>query len=329
MCAYPHTRKRRALTGAATDDVAALARQYGPTVFRAAWRILGISRRRRRRAAAAVPAAHRIAAARGGIRGRRISPPRRRGWPSTHLRRQRRWRLLAPLWKAEEPDDSPAEDAERAEAAPFPALRARADSIHAMPSCFVMRHLHGLVARRHRPRRSASRKTTSVSVCIARVSRSKQCRRGAVPMNTLDQTLESVRREPDGRCGGRGRAAQARSADRRARRARRVAVRAASAAGWRRRLRRRSVALAVLLLPLTPTPALAFSAVQKHLRDFRTLRFDIEQRMNGARTCRDARRHDARRQCAHRRRRRTSTVVVNSAEQTRAHADACRRASPW
>ena len=30
-----------AVNDAAQDDVAALARQYGPTVFRAAWRILG------------------------------------------------------------------------------------------------------------------------------------------------------------------------------------------------------------------------------------------------------------------------------------------------
>jgi hypothetical protein len=32
---------------------------------------------------------------------------------------------------------------------------------------------------------------------------------------------------------------------------------------------------------LHPTPVLAFSEIQKHFRDFRTLRFDIEQRMNG------------------------------------------------
>jgi hypothetical protein len=41
------------------------------------------------------------------------------------------------------------------------------------------------------------------------------------------------------------------------------------------------VAVAMLWLPLNPTPALAFAQVQQHLRDFRTLRFDMEQRMNG------------------------------------------------
>ncbi|HEX6637479.1 MAG TPA: hypothetical protein VF033_07465 [Steroidobacteraceae bacterium] len=39
--------------------------------------------------------------------------------------------------------------------------------------------------------------------------------------------------------------------------------------------------LAALWLPLAPTQALAFSDVQQHFRDFRSLRFDIEQRMNG------------------------------------------------
>jgi hypothetical protein len=42
-----------------------------------------------------------------------------------------------------------------------------------------------------------------------------------------------------------------------------------------------AVALAVLLLPLTPTPAIAFSQVQAHFRDFRTLRFDMTQSATG------------------------------------------------
>ena len=45
-----------------------------------------------------------------------------------------------------------------------------------------------------------------------------------------------------------------------------------------------SAAIAViagLWLQLSPTPAMAFSAVQQHFRDFSTLRFEIEQRMNG------------------------------------------------
>ena len=41
------------------------------------------------------------------------------------------------------------------------------------------------------------------------------------------------------------------------------------------------VAVAMLWLPLNPSPALAFAQVQQHFRDFRTLRFDMEQRMNG------------------------------------------------
>ena len=42
-----------------------------------------------------------------------------------------------------------------------------------------------------------------------------------------------------------------------------------------------AVAVAMLWLPLNPSPALAFAQVQQHFRDFRTLRFDTEQRMNG------------------------------------------------
>lgn len=42
-----------------------------------------------------------------------------------------------------------------------------------------------------------------------------------------------------------------------------------------------AVVAAVVLLPLGPMPALAFSEVQQHFRDFNTLRFEIEQRMNG------------------------------------------------
>jgi outer membrane lipoprotein-sorting protein len=37
----------------------------------------------------------------------------------------------------------------------------------------------------------------------------------------------------------------------------------------------------MLWLPFGPTPALAFAKIQEHFRDFRTLRFDMEQRMNG------------------------------------------------
>lgn len=41
------------------------------------------------------------------------------------------------------------------------------------------------------------------------------------------------------------------------------------------------VALAMLWLPLFPSSALAFADVQQHFRDFRTLRFEFEQRMDG------------------------------------------------
>ena len=106
------------VSGADGDDIAALARQYGPTVFRAAWRVLGTR-------AASEDVQQQVFL-------RLIeSPPRNvESWPAylttmstrlaiDHLRRQRRWRLLAPLWKADEPVDSPAEDAERAEASRF------------------------------------------------------------------------------------------------------------------------------------------------------------------------------------------------------------------
>lgn len=131
-----------AMTVVPTDDVAALARQYGPAVFRAAWRILGTK-------AAAEDVQQQLFL-------RLIeSPPRDvQSWPAyltasatrlaiDALRRQRRWRLLAPLWKSDEPEDSPAEDAERAENARF--LRQALARLNPRDaSCFVMRHFHGL-----------------------------------------------------------------------------------------------------------------------------------------------------------------------------------------
>jgi hypothetical protein len=39
--------------------------------------------------------------------------------------------------------------------------------------------------------------------------------------------------------------------------------------------------MAVIWLPLNPSTALAFGDVQKHFRDFHSLRFDVEQRVNG------------------------------------------------
>jgi RNA polymerase sigma-70 factor (ECF subfamily) len=155
-----------AVSGAINDDVAALARQYGPAVFRAAWRVLGTR-------AAAEDVQQQVFL-------RLIeSPPRNiESWPAylttmstrlaiDHLRRQRRWRLLAPLWKADDPEDSPAEDAERAEASRFMrAALARLNSRDA--SCFVMRHLHGLAPAAIGAALGISENHVSVSVHRAR-----------------------------------------------------------------------------------------------------------------------------------------------------------------
>jgi len=155
-----------AVSGAADDDVAALARQYGPIVFRAAWRVLGVS-------AAAEDVQQQVFL-------RLIeSPPRNvESWPAylatmgtrlaiDHLRRQRRWRLLAPLWKSYEPEDSPAEDAERAEAGRF--MRAALARLNPRDaSCFVMRHLHGLAPAAIGAALGISENHVSVSVHRAR-----------------------------------------------------------------------------------------------------------------------------------------------------------------
>jgi RNA polymerase sigma-70 factor (ECF subfamily) len=154
------------VNGAINDDVAALARQYGPAVFRAAWRVLGTR-------AAAEDVQQQVFL-------RLIeSPPRNvESWPAylttmstrlaiDHLRRHRRWRLLAPLWKADDPEDSPAEDAERAEASRFMrAALARLNSRDA--SCFVMRHLHGLAPAAIGAALGISENHVSVSVHRAR-----------------------------------------------------------------------------------------------------------------------------------------------------------------
>jgi hypothetical protein len=101
-------------------------------------------------------------------------------------------------------------------------------------------------------------------------------------MNSLDTTLELfAAREPDEAVvSGAQRKLEtliasrvsARSSHRPARGARGWLAAAATAA---------VVAVAMLWLPFGPTPALAFAKVQEHFRDFRTLRFEVEQRMNG------------------------------------------------
>jgi RNA polymerase sigma factor (sigma-70 family) len=131
------------VTSAADDDVAALARQYGPMVFRAAWRIVGTR-------AGAEDIQQQL------FLRLLESPPRGvQSWPAwltasatrlaiDHLRRHHRWRLLAPLWKSDDPEDSPADDAERAESARF--MRAALAKLNPRDAaCFVMRHFHDLV----------------------------------------------------------------------------------------------------------------------------------------------------------------------------------------
>ena len=155
-----------AVNAAAGDDVAALARQYGPTVFRAAWRVLGTR-------AASEDVQQQVF-----LRLIESPPANVVSWPAylttvatrlaiDHLRRHRRWRLLAPLWKAEEPEDSPAEDAERAEASRF--MRAALARLNPRDaSCFVMRHLHGLAPAAIGAALGISENHVSVSVHRAR-----------------------------------------------------------------------------------------------------------------------------------------------------------------
>jgi outer membrane lipoprotein-sorting protein len=100
-------------------------------------------------------------------------------------------------------------------------------------------------------------------------------------MNRLDRTLESFgAREPD--------AEAVNSAQRKldaavaAKMAARPVRPARAARGWLAAGASALVAaVAVIWLPLGTAPALAFAQVQQHFRDFRTLRFDLDQRMNG------------------------------------------------
>jgi RNA polymerase sigma factor (sigma-70 family) len=154
------------VTGADHEDIAALARQYGPTVFRAAWRILGVR-------AAAEDVQQQLFL-------RLIeSPPRHvESWPAyltasatrlaiDHLRRQRRFRLLTPLWKSDAAEESAADDAEREQASRF--MRAALAKLNARDaSCFVMRHLHGLAPAAIGAALGISENHVSVSVHRAR-----------------------------------------------------------------------------------------------------------------------------------------------------------------
>ena len=98
-------------------------------------------------------------------------------------------------------------------------------------------------------------------------------------MNTLDRTLELFAREEPSAAHVQqaqrnleARVAQATARGRRKSRAGGWLAAAASAA---------AAVAAFVWLPLHPTPVLAFAEVQKHFRDFSTLRFDLEQRANG------------------------------------------------
>jgi RNA polymerase sigma factor (sigma-70 family) len=149
-----------------SDDIAALARLYGPNVFRAAWRILG-SR------AAAEDVQQQLF-----LRLIESPPGKVDSWPAyltasatrlaiDHLRRQRRWRLLAPLWKSDEPEESPAEDVERQQAGRF--MRAALARINPRDAaCFVMRHLQGLTPAAIGAALDISENHVSVSVHRAR-----------------------------------------------------------------------------------------------------------------------------------------------------------------
>ena len=101
-------------------------------------------------------------------------------------------------------------------------------------------------------------------------------------MNSLDRTLELfAAREPDAAVvSGAQQKLEALIA---ARVSARVSQRPARGArGWLAAGATAAVvAVAMLWLPFGSTPALAFAKVQEHFRDFRTLRFDMEQRMNG------------------------------------------------
>lgn len=127
---------------AAPEDVAALARTYGRTVFRAAWRVMGTR-------AASEDVQQQVF-----LRLIEDPPSDVRSWPAflttaatrlaiDHLRRQRRWALLAPLWKTESVEDSPAEEAERADEGRL-VRKALARMNPRDASCFVLRHVHGL-----------------------------------------------------------------------------------------------------------------------------------------------------------------------------------------
>jgi RNA polymerase sigma-70 factor (ECF subfamily) len=150
------------------DEIAALARLYGPRVLQAAWRVLG-SR------AAAEDVQQQLF-----LRLIESPPPSVQSWSAyltaaatrsaiDVLRRQHRWRLLAPLWRSEEGQDSPTDHTEstQSERRLRKAL-ARLDARDA--TCFVMRHVQGLST--HEVAQALGMTENNVSVVVHRARKS-------------------------------------------------------------------------------------------------------------------------------------------------------------
>lgn len=155
-----------AVTETASEDVAALAKAYGPGVFRAAWRVLGSC-------AAAEDVQQQLF-----LRLLESTPRDVDCWPAyltaaatrlaiDYLRRERRWRMLAPLWNNGADEDAPDADLEREQASRF--MRAALSRLNPRDaSCFVMRHLHGLAPAAIGKALGMSENHVSVSVHRAR-----------------------------------------------------------------------------------------------------------------------------------------------------------------
>jgi RNA polymerase sigma factor (sigma-70 family) len=130
-----------AMSGESTEDIAALARLYGPRVLQAAWRVLG-SR------AAAEDVQQQLF-----LRLIESPPKAVQSWSAylaasatrmaiDVLRRQHRWRLLSPLWKTEESQDPSSEHTESSQSERR--LRKALARLNARDaSCFVLRHVQG------------------------------------------------------------------------------------------------------------------------------------------------------------------------------------------
>jgi RNA polymerase sigma factor (sigma-70 family) len=133
-----------AMSGEAGDDIQALARLYGPKVLQAAWRVLG-------NRAAAEDVQQQLF-----LRLIESPPTSVQSWSAyltasatrlaiDVLRRQHRWRLLAPLWKSDEDQESPVDHTESTQSERR--LRKALATLNARDaSCFVMRHVQGLNA---------------------------------------------------------------------------------------------------------------------------------------------------------------------------------------